>query len=99
MSKICEVCQCDPCDCFDWGDYEFRGVVPGRGHQKWPHHNMVSSSDWSTPKSNRKMEDAKQQPKNRILFADLYNTGKGSGSIIMYSNRGGCSSNGSENKS
>ncbi len=73
---ICEVCQCDPCDCFDWGQYEFWGVVPSRGKQKRPDHNMAGSSGRGTPESDSKMEDQKQQPKNRILFADLHNTGQ-----------------------
>ena len=99
MSEICEVCQCDPCDCNDWGVYEFWGVVPRRGEQKRSDHNMAGSSNRSSPKPHSQMEDEKQQPQNRILFVDLYNTGTGSGSIIMYSVGRGCSSNGSENKS
>ena len=91
---ICEVCQCDPCDCFDWGEYEFWGLGPGRGKQKRPDHNMAGSSGRGTPESDSKMEDQKQQPQNRVLFADLYNTGQRSGSIIMYSVGRGCSSNG-----
>ncbi len=91
---ICEICQCDPCDCFDWGEYEFWGVVPRRGKQERAHDHMVGSSGRGTPESDSQMEDQKQQPQNRILFADLYNTGQGSGSIIMYSARRGCSSNG-----
>ena len=73
---ICEVCQCDPCDCFDWGFYEFWGVVPCRGKQERAHDHMAGSSGRRTPQFNSQMEDQKQQPQNRILFADLHNTGQ-----------------------
>lgn len=68
---ICESCQCDPCDCFDWGDYEFWGVVSSRDNSLRENDHMASSSSGGSSESNSKMEDQRQHPQNRILSEDL----------------------------
>jgi len=98
ISDICESCLCDPCDCFDWGDYEFWGILQIRDNQIGEDNYMASSSGRSSSQLDSKMEDPGKYPQNRIFSEDLPDTSNITGEAISRDIRRGSRVNGDKFK-
>lgn len=69
---ICEICQCDPCDCEDMMGYnnEFRGM--GKKGNEWDGeiYPLADERDWGFHFNGKQMEE-RNQAQDRILPESL----------------------------
>lgn len=79
---MCELCECDPCDCLDLenGNCEFRRMDSIRNNEIRENYQLASWSSRSPPESNCEVEDSKQHPQDVVLFASVPDTGRITGS-------------------
>lgn len=84
---ICEICQCDPCDCWDIMGYsdEFWGMVPTGTTKTRQDNELVGQENKSTPEYPDKMEEG-NPASNRTFPPGLHCTCNYTGTADIWDN-------------
>lgn len=84
---ICEICQCDPCDCWDMMGYsdEFRRMGSEGVTQKQQNNELVGQSNPGSPEYGNEME-TREPTKNRTVSPGLRCTCNYTGTADIWDN-------------